>query len=112
MENDFLHPQTTQPLTPALNPYSSLQFPQNPSRLEVPMNSKFSFLSLLLLVLVSLQIARANEPAEALARKAVSENMAESSQAIKDLRALGPAGLQVLMTQYAEEINRHLASPS
>ena len=74
------------------------------------MNSKFSFLSLLLLVLTSVQIARANEPAEVLARKAISENTTESSQAIEDLRALGPAGLQVLMAQYAEEINRHVAS--
>lgn len=76
------------------------------------MNSKFSFLSLLLLVLVSVQIARASEPAEALARKAVSENTAESSQAIEELRALGPAGLQVLMAQYADQINRHVASPT
>jgi hypothetical protein len=38
--------------------------------------------------------------------------MAESSQAIKDLRALGPAGLQVLMAQYAVEINQHVASPA
>ena len=76
------------------------------------MNSKFSFLSLLLLVLTSVQIARANEPAEVLARKAISENTGESSQAIEELRALGPAGLQVLMAQYAGEINRHVASPA
>jgi hypothetical protein len=80
------------------------------------MNSKFSFLSLLLLVLVSVQITHANEPAEALARKAVSENTAESSQAIEDLRALGPDGLQVLMAQYAgkitKQINSHGASPA
>ena len=76
------------------------------------MNSKFSFLSLLLLVLVSSQITRANEPAEALARKAVSENTAESSQAIEELRALGPAGLQVLMAQYADKIKSHVASPT
>ena len=76
------------------------------------MNSKFSFLSLLLLVLVSLQIAHANEPAEALARKAVSENTAASSQAIEELRALGPAGLQVLMAQYTDEIKKHVASPT
>ena len=75
------------------------------------MNSKFSFLSLLLLVLVSAQIAHANEPAEALARKAVSENTTKSSQAIEELRSLGPAGLQVLMAQYADEITRHIASP-
>lgn len=76
------------------------------------MNSKFSFLSLLLLVLTSVQIVRANEPAEVLARKAISENAGESSQAIEELRALGPAGLQVLMAQYADEINRHVASPA
>lgn len=76
------------------------------------MNSKFSFLSLLLLVLVSVQITRANEPAEALARRAVSENTAESSQAIEELRALGPAGLQVLMAQYAGKIKSHVASPA
>jgi hypothetical protein len=76
------------------------------------MNSKFSFLSLLLLVLVSVQITRANELAEALARKAVSENISESSQAIEELRSLGPAGLQVLMVQYADEINRHVSSPA
>lgn len=76
------------------------------------MNSKFSFLSLLLLVLVSVQITHANEPAEALARKAVSENTAESFHAIEDLRALGPAGLQALMAQYADKIKTHVASPT
>ena len=76
------------------------------------MNSKFSFLSLLLLVLLSAKISFANEPAEVLARKVVSDNIAESSHAIEELRSLGPAGLQVLMTQYADEINSHLANPS
>lgn len=76
------------------------------------MNSKFSFLSLLLLVLFSTQISIANESSEALARKAISENIAEASPAIEELRALGPAGLQILMAQYADEINRHVANPS
>ena len=76
------------------------------------MNSKLSFLSLLLLVLFSTQISYANEATEALARKAVSENAAEASPAIEELRALGPAGLKVLMDQYADDINRHVASPS
>ncbi len=82
----------------------------HPSRLEVPMNSKFSFLSFFLLVLFSTQISFANEPVERLARKAVSDNAAESSPAIEELRSLGPAGLQTLMTQYTNEINRHAAS--
>jgi hypothetical protein len=76
------------------------------------MKSKFSVLSLLLLILVSTQTLLANETAEALARKAVSENTAESAVAIEELRALGPAGLQALMTRYAEEIDRHIADPS
>ena len=73
------------------------------------MNSTFRFLSLLLLFLVSTQIALATEPAEILARKAISEN---PSAAIEELRALGPAGLQALMTQYAAEINAHIKNPT
>lgn len=76
------------------------------------MNAKFSFLSLLLIVLFSTQISFANESAALLARKAVSENPAESVAAIEELRALGPAGLETLMTAHAEEINRHIANPS
>ena len=76
------------------------------------MKSKYSFLSLLLLVLFSAQLTLAKKSAEALARKAVSENVAEASPAIEELRALGPAGLQTLMAQYGEEISRHVAHPS
>ena len=76
------------------------------------MNSTLRFLSLLLLVLFSTQISRATEPAEVLARKAVSENAAASSAAIEELRSLGPAGLQALMTQYADAINAHIKNPS
>ena len=76
------------------------------------MNSTFRFLSLLLLALVSTKIAFATEPAAVLARKAVSENAAASSAAIEELRALGPAGLQALGTQYADAINTHIANPS
>ena len=76
------------------------------------MNSKFSFLSLLLLVLISTQVSYANNSTEALARKAVSENAAEALPAIEDLRALGPAGLQALMDQYRIEISRRVADPS
>ena len=76
------------------------------------MNSKFSSLSLLLLVLISSQISYANNSTEALARKAVSENAAEASPAIEELRALGPAGLKALMDQYRLEIDRHVANPS
>lgn len=76
------------------------------------MKSKLSFLSLLLLVLVSAQISYANNSADVLARKAVSENIAEASPAIEELRALGPAGLKVLMDKYRDEIRRHVVTPS
>lgn len=76
------------------------------------MNSTLRFLSLLLLLLFSTQISVAAEPAEVLARKAISENAAASSAAIEDLRSLGPAGLQALMAQYAAEIDAHIKNPS
>lgn len=112
MANGFL-PRPRQP-NPVAQPQTVTlpRYSHNPSSLEVPMNSKFSFLSLLLLVLFSTQVSIANESSEALARKAVSENIAEASPAIEELRALGPAGLQILMAQYADEINRHVANPS
>lgn len=72
------------------------------------MKSTFRFLSLLLLVLVSTQISFAAEPVEALARKAVSGDAA----AIEELRSLGPAGLQALRAQYAEEIKAHITNPT
>lgn len=75
------------------------------------MNAKFSFPMLLLLVLFSTQISLANESAEVLVRKAVSETSAASTPAIAELRSLGPAGLQVLMTTYADEIDHHVANP-
>jgi hypothetical protein len=76
------------------------------------MISKFSVLSLLLLLLVSTQTAFATEPAEVLVRKAVSENATESTMAIEELRSLGPAGLNTLLAQYAAEIKQRIDDPS
>lgn len=76
------------------------------------MNSTVRFLSLLLFLLVSAQISLATEPAEVLARDAISENPNTSAAAIEELRALGPAGLQSLMAQYQSEINARIANPS
>ncbi len=73
------------------------------------MPAKFSFLSLLLLILFSTQISLANEPAAVLARKAVSEDPAEAATAIEELRVLGPEGLEALMNQYADQINSHVS---
>ncbi len=76
------------------------------------MKSKFSVLPIILLVLFSVKISFANESAALLARKAVSENSAEAAAAVEELRSMGPAGLQVLMAQYAGEINYHVSNPS
>ena len=75
------------------------------------MNAKFSFLSLLLLVLFSTQITLAHESAELLARKAISENSTESMPALEELRSMGSSGLQALMDQYAAEIKLHRSNP-
>lgn len=76
------------------------------------MKSKFSVLSLLLLILFVTQNLFANEPGERLARRAVSENTAESATAIEELRSFGPAGLETLMTRYSAEISRHIVDPT
>ncbi len=55
------------------------------------------FLSLSLLLLFSAQISLANDL---------------SAPAIEELRAQGPAGLQTLMSEYAREINQHIANPT
>jgi hypothetical protein len=55
------------------------------------------FLSLSLLLLVSTQISLANDLSE---------------PALEELLAQGPAGLQSLMTEYAREINHHIANPT
>ena len=73
---------------------------------------KFSFLSLLLLVLFPVQISFPSEPPEVLARKAASENAAEATPALEELVSKGPAGLRILMTQYAHEINWRVSNPN
>ena len=76
------------------------------------MRVKLSLLSLLLIFVVSAQFTFARESAESLALKATSENNTEAVPAIEELRSLGPAGLQALLRQYDDEINRHIANPT
>lgn len=76
------------------------------------MNVKFNFLSLLLLVLFSVQVAFANKSATSLAIRAISDNSTEASMAIDELRQRGPAGLQILMDHYSIEIKDHIAYPA
>jgi hypothetical protein len=48
----------------------------------------------------------ATERVDALARLAVSEKPSESTQAIAELRAMGPEGLKILFETYSQEIKR------
>jgi hypothetical protein len=72
------------------------------------MKSKFSVLSLLLLILFVTSTSFAAE----LVERAVSENVAESAAAIEELRSLGPAGLNELRTRYAAQIQKHIDDPT
>lgn len=78
------------------------------------MRSKFPvqmLLFLLVFLLASVQNAYATTDPHALARQAVSKDAAESAQAISELRALGPMGLNVLFQVYADEIDRQISNP-
>src|SRR6266550_4324283 len=79
---------------------------------EAPMRTMLYFLFELLLASVFAQSSLAHESADVLTSKAVSENAPESSAAISELRAMGPAGLSVLRERYAKEIDRHVTDPS
>jgi hypothetical protein len=72
----------------------------------------FATLSALLCLALTASAAAAGEPPEALARQALSENSAAASAAIRELRAMGPAGLQVLLDAHAAEITRARAGQS
>jgi hypothetical protein len=77
------------------------------------MRSKILLPALLLFTFGLAQSVYAGTNAEALARKAVSENPAESAAAIAELRSLGPAGLRALFQIFADEIKRNgLDAPS
>ncbi|MDT4898917.1 MAG: hypothetical protein QOH25_3994 [Acidobacteriota bacterium] len=69
------------------------------------------FASLFLSLAFALPVS-ANERATELARLAVSEKPMEANPAIAELRAMGPAGLQVLFETYGEEIKRAAAGLS
>jgi len=73
---------------------------------------KLSLLSLVLLVLTSATSSFGNTPARELALKATSEDRTESAAATEELRAMGPAGLETLMVQYAAPIKAHIDDPA
>lgn len=61
--------------------------------------------ALLCLALTAPASAAGGSP-EALARQALSENPVEAAAAVKELRAMGPSGLRVLLDAHAAEISR------
>jgi hypothetical protein len=75
------------------------------------MKARFLSLLLPLLVLTFAQTVCAKTPSETLALKAVSENSLESGPAIAELRAMGPAGMQLLLQTYADEIRTQVTNP-
>lgn len=58
---------------------------------------------------VGTAMAAGSGGASPLAIKAASENAAEAAVAIPELRKMGPAGLDALFTEYAEDIRLHVA---
>lgn len=76
------------------------------------MRSRFpAFVLLLLLILLSSQSLYANTIPETLARDAVSKDAKKSDDAIAELRAMGPAGLDSLFKSYDREINEQISNP-
>lgn len=75
------------------------------------MRPKFSSSFLLLFLIICGQTLYAKTNPESLALKAASENSAESTPAISELRALGPAGLNAMFQVYAKEIDEQIANP-
>lgn len=73
------------------------------------MRSRFSSSLLVLFLLCTPALTKAN-PAT-LAARATSADKAESTQAIAELRSMGPAGLNELRQSYADEIKKHVADP-
>lgn len=71
------------------------------------MRSKILLLAALLVSLSMPQALKAGTNAEALARRAVSENQSESAAAIAELRRMGPDGLRALLDIFADEIRRN-----
>jgi hypothetical protein len=76
------------------------------------MRVKFHWLSLLFFLFASIHTITAKDAAEVLALKAASSDAAIATPAIAELRLAGPAGMRMLMNQYAEEIARHITNPT
>ncbi len=75
------------------------------------MKRSFSVAVMALLLSASAQTLLAQTPKETLPARAVSTNSAEAQAAIAELRALGPAGLDLLFKTYAREINQQIENP-
>ena len=75
------------------------------------MRPRFSLLLLLLAVFLTPTTLKAQNKLEGLARQAVSADQKTASVAIAELRSLGPAGLEAMLTVHAAAINKQIVEP-
>lgn len=71
------------------------------------MRSKILLLAAILVSFILAQSVNASTNMEALARRAVSGNQAESAAAIAELRRMGPEGLRAMLDIFADQIRRN-----
>lgn len=75
------------------------------------MRPRFLLLLLLLAVLLSPTTLKAQNKLEALARQSISVDQKTAADAIAELRSLGPAGLEAMLTVHASAINKQIVDP-
>jgi hypothetical protein len=75
------------------------------------MRPRFSLLVLLLAVLLSPTILKAQNKLDELARQATSTEQTTAVAAITKLRSLGPAGLEAMLTVHSPAIDKHIVDP-
>lgn len=75
------------------------------------MRPRFSLPLLLVSLLLFTTSVKAQNTLEALAQQAVSGDKKKSAVAVSQLRKLGPAGLEAMLTTHAAAINKHIADP-
>jgi hypothetical protein len=80
--------------------------------MRIKLFRSLSLLAIGLIVLPPISSAATGVTPEALARMAMSEDPAEASAALAELRSLGPKGLDLMFDSYAERINHYLAQPA
>ena len=75
------------------------------------MSSKLSLTLLFPIFVILAQVSYASPDTQQLSREAVSVNAATSASAVANLRNMGPAGLNILLQAYREEIEHQIRNP-